>query len=355
MKFLSLLLYITTTIAYSASNILIGNDQNLQSIIKTPGKFTFVDFYADWCRHCKKLSPTIDQLSELFSDVPEVQIVKINGDKEGKKMGRKYVEIGYPTLLFFYDDGRKVEFDGIRDLTSLSNFIQQLSGIRLEDKPEVVEEDVVIDDEPGNKLVEFTPENFNAKVKSSRFAVASFGASWCKYCKELDPALEQLANDVFARDDILIGHLVIDQYEDHTLDEKYDIQNLPGILFFQNGDLENPLVYKGGKNFKSLLDQINKFTGYNRDYEGNLAANAGVIDEATQLIKEGGDITELYENLDKIPGETIEYYKKLVGAKEYIPSELSRVEDILTNDIDKLNGLTIDSLTKRANILRSLL
>ena len=32
---------------------------------------------------------------------------------------------------YFYDDGRKIEFDGIRDLTSLSNFIQQLNGIRL--------------------------------------------------------------------------------------------------------------------------------------------------------------------------------------------------------------------------------
>ena len=32
---------------------------------------------------------------------------------------------------YFYDDGKKIEFDGIRDLTSLSNFIQQLSGIRL--------------------------------------------------------------------------------------------------------------------------------------------------------------------------------------------------------------------------------
>ena len=31
-----------------------------------------------------KISPIIDELSELFIDYPEIQIIKINGDKDGK-------------------------------------------------------------------------------------------------------------------------------------------------------------------------------------------------------------------------------------------------------------------------------
>ncbi|RCK67403.1 Protein disulfide-isomerase C17H9.14c [Candida viswanathii] len=359
MNLLPLFTLIATALSYSASNIVQANDQNLQSIIKTPGKFTFVDFYADWCRHCKKLAPTIDKLSELFVDQPDIQFVKINGDKDGKKMAKKYVEIGYPTLLFFYEDGRKVEFDGIRDLTSLSNFIQQLSGVKLEvekdeSKQEEKEEEVVESD--GNRFVELTPTNFNDIVALKEYAVVAFVASWCKYCKDLDPTLEILANEVFSRDDnLLIGHITIDKHDDNSIDEKYDVQNLPSILFFKNGDLENPVVYKGGQKFGNLLDAINKYTGLGRDSEGNLQQDAGVINEITQLFRENLTEDELYEKLDGLTGDSVDYYKKLVGAQEFIPAELSRVENILINDISKINGITIDSLTKRANILRLLL
>lgn len=416
MKLLSIIttvLYFFTFLvsSYTTSNIIQANDNNLQSLIKTRGKFSFVDFYADWCRHCKKISPIIDELSELFIDYPEIQIIKINGDKDGKKMSKKYVDIGYPTLLFFYDDGRKIEFDGIRDLTSLSNFIQQLSGIRLNeskstDNNEEEEEEkkkkkekkessssgsssnVNDADEETNKLIELTPENFDEKVSQSPISIVSFGASWCKYCQELDTALDKLANEVYIRDSnnnnnnnkkkIMIGHIIIDQYQNNSIDERYNIQDLPTVLFFQNGDLQSPLVYKGKKNFHNLLNDINKFTGLNRDAQGNLNNEAGIINEISQLIKNyynsGDNELEIFDELEKVKTSTstrtsggggnddgddnddvIGYYEKLINAKEYIPIELSRINNILQNDIDKLNGITIDSLTKRANILRLLL
>lgn len=356
MNLLALFTFIVGVLSYSASNIIQANDQTLQSIIKTPGKFTFVDFYADWCRHCKKLSPTIDKLSELYIDQPDIQFVKINGDKDGKKMSKKYVEIGYPTLLFFYDDGRKVEFDGIRDITSLSNFIQQLSGIRLEKTEEKVIEEEKKEELDTNGFVELTPLNFNQVVSLKEYAVVAFVASWCKYCKDLDPTLEMLANEVYSRDkNLLIGHITIDKHDDNSIDEKYDVQNLPSILFFKNGDMENPVIYKGGQKFNNFLDSINKFTGLARNSEGNLQQDAGVIKEISQMFKDKLNEDELYEKLENLTGDSVDYYKKLVSAKEFIPAELSRVENILNNDIDKINGITIDSLTKRANILKLLI
>ena len=49
-------------------------------------------------------------------------------------------------------------------------------------------------------MIELTPENFDEKVSQSPISIVSFGASWCKYCQELDTALDKLANEVYIRD-----------------------------------------------------------------------------------------------------------------------------------------------------------
>ena len=89
MKLLSIIttvLYFFTFLvsSYTTSNIIQANDNNLQSLIKTRGKFSFVDFMLIGVV-IVKISPIIDELSELFIDYPEIQIIKINGDKDGKK------------------------------------------------------------------------------------------------------------------------------------------------------------------------------------------------------------------------------------------------------------------------------
>ena len=45
-----------------------------------------VDFYADWCRPCKNLSPLLDQLAR---HKPDVRVVKVNVD-DAPRLARKY-------------------------------------------------------------------------------------------------------------------------------------------------------------------------------------------------------------------------------------------------------------------------
>ena len=101
----------------------------------------------------------------------------------------------------------------------------------------------------------------------------------------------------------MIGHIIIDQYQNNSIDERYNIQDLPTVLFFQNGDLQSPLVYKE-KNFHNLLNDINKFTGLNRDAQGNLNNEAGIINEISQLIKNyynsGDNELEIFDELEKL-------------------------------------------------------
>ena len=414
--FLTTLTTLSITFSYSASNVILANDATLPQLIKTPGKYTFIDFYADWCRHCKKLHPIVDQLGELFVDHPEIQIVKINGDaKDGRKMSKKYVELGYPTLLFIDNDsGRKVEFDGDRSVLGLSNFIQQLSGVRLQREEEEEEEEKEEEKEGGkhnakkgvenitqggtkdkqlnvldkNKeavneygdVVILTPETLESTIKSKPFAIISIGATWCNFCQDFKGTFTQLATKTFARDtdsgslpgSLVFGQLTIDQFENgQDVNVKFDIKHYPTLLFFKHGDVNTPTKYTGDKkNYGKLVNAINAYTGLSRDISGDLKVGAGVIDKLSdkfsadmdpfkvlQELTESEKLIEL-NNSDDGGGDIdvdVEYYKlileSLIIDSQAIEIEQNRLEEILHKDIDKLNGITIDSIRKRQNIL----
>ena len=66
---------------------------------------TIVDFFADWCGPCRKLSPIIEEIESELSE--KVKFAKINTDENIDK-ARDYQVSGLPTLLIF-KDGEVVE------------------------------------------------------------------------------------------------------------------------------------------------------------------------------------------------------------------------------------------------------
>ncbi|CAH1118772.1 unnamed protein product [Phaedon cochleariae] len=85
---------------------------------------TFVKFFAPWCGHCKRLSPTWDNLREKFSARRDVSIVEVNCTLEPNKHLCNEEEVeGFPSL-FLYKDGIKVsEYSGSRSLEDLYDFV----------------------------------------------------------------------------------------------------------------------------------------------------------------------------------------------------------------------------------------
>ena len=73
-------------------------------------KLLVVDFFATWCGPCKKLSPTLDEVSEEFGD--RVNIVKVDVD-ESEDLAMTYGIRSVPTVLFFKNGQQVDKFVGV--------------------------------------------------------------------------------------------------------------------------------------------------------------------------------------------------------------------------------------------------
>ena len=79
--------------------------------LRVPGKYTVLDFYADWCGPCHKIDK---RLREIVADRKDVAVRKLNivhfESPLAKELGRKLR--GLPYLIVFAPDGKRTEILG---------------------------------------------------------------------------------------------------------------------------------------------------------------------------------------------------------------------------------------------------
>ncbi|MBU1086266.1 MAG: thioredoxin family protein [Candidatus Omnitrophica bacterium] len=73
--------------------------------ILVPGKITIIDFYADWCPPCKKLSPFLEKLAKSDKDV---YLRKVNIIKWGTPVTKQFSINSVPDVRVFDRYGRMV-------------------------------------------------------------------------------------------------------------------------------------------------------------------------------------------------------------------------------------------------------
>lgn len=82
-------------------------------------------------------------------------------------------------------------------------------------------------------MIELTDEIFEDQVvNQSGVVLVDFGAEWCHPCKQLDPIVEELAEEWGAK--VKVGKLDIDHNTETTM--KYGVMGVPTLLLFVDGE-----------------------------------------------------------------------------------------------------------------------
>jgi len=78
--------------------------------------------------------------------------------------------------------------------------------------------------------MKLTKENFNETIAKSRTLV-SFGATWCGYCRVLEPAIEEFTKKYSD----IIAFAKVDVDEETELTNQYHILTYPTFILFEEG------------------------------------------------------------------------------------------------------------------------
>ncbi|KAI9850064.1 MAG: hypothetical protein M1838_006144 [Thelocarpon superellum] len=335
---------------HAASAVLDLIPDNFDDVVLKSGKPALVEFFAPWCGHCKNLAPVYEELGQSFAYAADkVTVAKVDADEQ-KSLGKRFGVQGFPTLKWF--DGKSdkpVDYNGGRDLDSLSKFITEKTSIKPKVKKTLP-----------TQVEMLTDTTFPQEIGGDKDVLVAFTAPWCGHCKSLAPIWEKVALDFANEPTVVIAKVDAEAEESKATAQEQGVSSYPTIKFFRKGSTKGEL-YEGGRSEEILLEFLNKRAGTHRSVGGKLDGTAGTIEVLDTLVAKfvaGGSISSVASELKKaakgLKEKSAEYYVKVVEKLEqnqdYVQKESTRLQNIL-----KKGGLApekLDDVTIRANVLK---
>lgn len=103
-------------------------------------------------------------------------------------------------------------------------------------------------------LKNISNQTFQNDVLDSKIPVlVDFWAEWCGPCKMMGPVLEEIAKKFDGRMDVV--KINIDEEDNDTLSEKYNIMSIPNLKLFKDGKIIQEFVgFRGLDEFANELE-----------------------------------------------------------------------------------------------------
>ncbi len=93
------------------SNVIDVTQDTFKSTVIDSDKPVIVDFWAEWCGPCKKLSPMIEEIADEMGG--QVTVAKVDVDSE-RTLGAMFQIMSIPSVLIFKNGEKVDEFVGVR-------------------------------------------------------------------------------------------------------------------------------------------------------------------------------------------------------------------------------------------------
>lgn len=103
------------------SNVIDVTQDTFRETVVESDKPVVVDFWAEWCGPCKKLSPMLEDIAAEMGD--QVTVAKVNVDDE-RTLGAMFQIMSIPAVLIFKDGEKVDEIIGLRPKNEIVDKIQ---------------------------------------------------------------------------------------------------------------------------------------------------------------------------------------------------------------------------------------
>nr|XP_045615779.1 thioredoxin domain-containing protein 5 homolog [Procambarus clarkii] len=221
-------------------------DVTFKSVVAS-GKH-FVKFYAPWCGHCQRLTPTWESLAKSFEHDKSVTIGKLDCT-QFRQICNDYEVKGYPTLLWI-EDGKKIEkYTGDRSHEDLKEFTVRMLG---DDAGTEQKEDT---NEPLPPVIVLTSENFENAIEKG-YTLVKFFAPWCGHCKRMAPTYDELGRKFVGHGEVKIGKVDCTQEVNRGLCSEQNVNGFPTLFLYKNANQIGE--YNGDRSLEDMVSFITR-------------------------------------------------------------------------------------------------
>jgi len=347
--FLFALFFVAYVVA--EGNVVHLTPDNFDSVVGGD-KAVFVEFFAPWCGHCKKLAPDYEVVADSFAGSKEVIVASVDADAH-KDLGGRFDVHGFPTLKFFPKGSTTPEaYEGGRSIEDITLYIENKTGAKAKGPKKAPSSVVILD-----------PSNFDEIVlDTNKDVLVEFYAPWCGHCKKLAPDYEIVAKAFSQESSVVVANLDADKHKD--LAGKYQVTGFPTLFWFPKDNKEG-VKYEGPRDIDAFVTYINRASGTFRDRNGRLTAEAGRVSALDAIAQKVHDLATIPQSLLEQAEEIVKdlvgdaltsgkYYVKVltsaIANKEFLTTELARLEKLVASG--NVAPAKVDEFTKRINILK---